>query len=147
MFIRSYQPDDRTPLLEVLDRLIPEFFVPEERADFEQYLLNEREDYFVVEVDQRVVAGGGINYFPAERTARLSWDLVDPAFHGRQIGSALVQHRLAVVRSNQLVDTVIVRTSQLAESFYQKQGFQRIHFQADFWGKGFDLVVMEWIHR
>lgn len=143
MIVRPFEEKDTVHLLQVLDKLIPTYFAPEERADYVHYLQLEREDYFVLEFENEVVAGGGVNYFLSERTARLSWDLVHPDFHGKNLGTELVHKRLELLQANDQIETIFVRTSQLAESFYQKQGFQRIDFQADFWGKGFDLVVME----
>ena len=140
--IRKYQSEDKDAVMALIDLNIPEYFDESERHDFEDYLENEREDYFVIEQDGKIVASGGINYFRDEHTARISWDMVHPDHHGKGLGRQLVDHRLAVIKSTPGVRNVIVRTSQLAHNFYAKSGFVLDEVKEDFWAPGFDLYLM-----
>lgn len=90
-----------------------------------------------------IIGSGGINYFPTEKTARISWDMVHPVYHGKGIGRSLVEHRLAVIREKTDYRNVIVRTSQITFIFYQKMGFSLDKVEKDYWAKGFDLYVMK----
>ena len=78
MNIRSYRPSDKEEVLKLIQENTPKFFAPEETKDLANYLDQEREDYFVVEENETVIGAGGINYFPSENTARISWDMISP---------------------------------------------------------------------
>ncbi len=80
--LRPYLPQDKQNLLTLLKLNTPRFFDPSEAADFADYLEHHREDYFVVELGENIVGCGGINYFPEEATARLSWDVIHPDYQG-----------------------------------------------------------------
>jgi hypothetical protein len=41
------------------------------------------------------------------------------------------------------VDKLVVRTSQMASSFFEKFGFATTDIQKDFWAPGIDLHYME----
>lgn len=141
--IRAYTPADQPALLELMKRLVPNYFAPEEIADFQHYLNHERDDYFVLIVDDRVVACGGINYgVDGAGTARLSWDMVHPELQGRGLGQYLTNYRLSVCRQKQ-IQKVIVRTSQHAHVFYQKLGFTCREVHPDYWARGYDMYWME----
>lgn len=137
--IRPYTPADQEALLQILRLNTPDYFAPEEEADFVLYLQERREDYFVVEEAGQVVASGGLNYFDGYTWARISWDLVHPAFQGKGIGRSLTVFRLNEVRKKSSVRFIQVRTSQLVYPFYQKLGFELEKVEKDFWAPGIDL--------
>lgn len=141
--IRSYIPQDRHELIALLRLNIPQYFAESEEGDYAEYLSNHLEDYFVVEEQGEVVGAGGINYFPEQGQARISWDVVHPAFQGKGIGRKLTQHRIDLVRENPDIHLLIVRTTQLVHTFYEKMGFTLVKTEKDFWAKGFDLYQME----
>lgn len=143
VIIRAFNNADKRDLLDIIDQNTPQYFATSERVDFEHYLENELEDYFVVEYQNQVIAGGGINYHYENRKAKISWDLVIPLYHGKGIGKLLLNHRLRILRKDQNIASIQVRTSQLAYQFYAKAGFQLIKKEKDFWAKGFDLYWME----
>ena len=143
MMIRPYQVSDQPALLQLLQLNTPTYFAPSEKADYEHYLTHEIEDYFVLEADQQLVGAGGINYVEEGKSARISWDLLHPDFQGKGLGSKLVQYRLAHIKRREGIAQVVVRTSQLAYPFYEKQGFKLMHTQKDFWAPGFDLYQLQ----
>lgn len=138
--IRSYKKEDKVPLQDLLSRNIPKYFAHEEAEQFTQYLENEIEDYFVVEMKGNIVGAGGINYIPTQQMARLSWDFIHPDYHRQGIGKWLVNHRIAQIKKYPEIKKVEVRTSQLAFSFYEKAGFVITQTKKNFWAPGFDLV-------
>lgn len=143
MLIRPYSPQDKTALLRLLMLNIPQYFDISEYAYFDIYLDQYCEDYFVAQTETGIVGAGGINYFPDENTARLSWDIVHPEKHSKGIGRALVLHRLALLRQNPICHLVVVRTSQFAYRFYEKMGFILQKTEKDFWSEGYDLYLMQ----
>ena len=130
-------------MIELLSANTPDFFDLSEEKDLKVYLEKEVEDYFVVEENHELIGAGGINYFPEERTARISWDIVKPDSQGKGIGKKLTEYRLNHLKNNNKVDLIVVRTTQLVFKFYEKMGFKLMKVEKDFWAKGFDLYLME----
>ena len=84
--IRNYTKKDKSTLIELLRQNTPEYFDPSEEIEFINYLDHELEDYFVYELDFKIIGAGGINYFLEEKSARISWDMVDSKSQGKGIG-------------------------------------------------------------
>jgi len=141
--IRKYISNDKEAVIQLLDMNTPEFFDKSEKEDYVWYLENEIEDYFVAEENKEIVGAGGINYFPDEKTARISWDMVKPNSQGKGVGRKLTEHRIKHLNKNDGIDLLVVRTTQLVFKFYEKLGFKLIKIEKDFWADGFDLYQME----
>jgi ribosomal protein S18 acetylase RimI-like enzyme len=140
---RPYKTTDFDVMLHLLEQNTPGFFAKEEREDYVHYLKEKREDYFIAVMQGRTVAGGGINYFPEEHVARISWDVVHPEFQGVGIGTALLKYRLLKIRKTPDIHTLVVRTTQLVYKFYENQGFKLKKIKPDYWSAGYDLYYME----
>ena len=143
MKIRPYRTTDYPAVLHILSDNVPRYFAPEEVSDLADYLRYEREDYFVVEEEERMVGSGGINYLPDWSTAVLSWGFLHPDFQRRGIGRRLAEHRIEHIKGQNEYIKIRVRTSQLTWLFYQKLGFTLLETQRDYWAKGYDLYHME----
>lgn len=139
--IRPYHPPDKERLLEILNLNVPKSFAKSEVEDFSFYLDHEIEKYFVAETGNQIVGAGGINYDEDGKTGKISWDFINPDFHGLGIGSALLKYRLEILKTEGL-ETISVRTSQLAFRFYEKHGFVLKEVIKDYWAEGFDLYSM-----
>lgn len=140
--IRNYSKSDENQVLNIFRLNTPTFFDSSEEQDLVVYLDQEIEDYFLVEENGEVLGCGGINYLYDQQSARLSWDFLHPESQGKGIGRALVQYRLNKIAKNSRIKTVVVRTSQMADKFYQKMGFSLVSVKKDYWAKGFDLYEM-----
>jgi ribosomal protein S18 acetylase RimI-like enzyme len=127
--------------LEIIQFNIPQYFAQEEKDELKHYLENEVEDYFIVETDNRIVAGGGINYPVNQNFATISWDLIHPDFQGIRIGSELLKFRISHIQ-NKGFTKIRVRTSQQAFGFYEKHNFTLQEVIPDYWAKGYDLYDM-----
>lgn len=141
--IRPYQIKDKPSVLQLLQKNIPQYFAPSEYHDLVDYLAKEREDYFVIEQAGALIGAGGINYFPEEKKARISWDFLDPDAQGQGLGSQLLAHRIDHIRKQKNYIRIEVRTSQFAFQFYKKGGFETQKIIKDYWAPGFDLYLME----
>lgn len=137
-----YSVFHKVPILELFHLNSPKYFAPYEEKDLLHYLEQEREDYFVIEVDSEIVGCGGINYSEDKKIAKISWDIMHPDFHGKGLGSELLRFRLEKIKGNKTVEQIIVRTSQLAFRFYEKNGFKLVEIQENYWAEGFDLYLM-----
>lgn len=143
--IRSYTEEDRLLVLELLAANTPRFFSPKEKQDFEHYLDHEIEQYFVAEVDGQIVGCGGINFANDPTTGKMSWDIIHPDFQGQGIGKACLEYRIEILKKFPRLDRIIVRTSQHAFHFYEKNGFELLDIHPDYWEKGFDMYLMKYV--
>lgn len=141
--IREYSNKDKAGLIDLLRKNTPEYFDFSEETDFVNYLENEVEYYFVYEENSQIIGAGGINYFQKERLARISWDMIDPNYQGKGIGSKLVRHRIDYLNKNPNIEFIVVRTTQLVYKFYEKMGFELEKIEKDFWAKNYDLYQMK----
>ncbi|HEX8516033.1 MAG TPA: GNAT family N-acetyltransferase [Bacteroidia bacterium] len=141
--IRNYKTEDKEEVLHLLRSNIPRYFAPEEEKDLVHYLEHEIESYFVIVMDERIAGCGGYNFSDNKKTGILSWDFLHPDFQGMSLGSELVKFRVKLLRSTQ-VEKIIVRTSQFAWKFYEKQGFKLIEKAEDYWAKGYHMYKMEY---
>jgi N-acetylglutamate synthase-like GNAT family acetyltransferase len=142
MTIRNYRQQDKPHVITLMRLNIPKYFDASEEPGFVNYLDHEREDYFVVETDGKLIGAGGINYEDDGQTGIISWDMIHPDYQGKGIGRALTQHRLDVMYNKPELSTIRVRTTQLTDQFYAKMGFQLERTEKDFWAKGLDLYQM-----
>ena len=141
--IREYSNKDKPKVIELLRKNTPEYFDISEENDFENYLENEIEDYYVFEENSKIIGAGGINYFTEQKVARISWDMIDPKYQGNGIGKKLTKYRINHLNSNSKIESIIVRTTQLVFKFYEKLGFELEKVEKDFWAKDFDLYQMK----
>lgn len=140
--IRKYHISDKPELMEILQMNTPQYFAETEIKDFDHYLDSAIEQYFVIEINDKIVGSGGINFEKASKTGKLSWDIINPNFQGKGLGTDLLKHRIALLHSMPDVEKITVRTSQFAFQFYEKNGFVLEETQKDFWAKGFDMYKM-----
>ena len=141
--IAPYKDSYKQELITLLELNTPEYFDPIELDDFKEYLDVHREEYYVVKDKDLIIGCGGINYFPDESMARISWDAIHPDHQGKGVGTRLVEHRIGCIKKNQGVKTIVVRTTQLVYKFYEKAGFKLVKTTKDFWAPGFDLYQLE----
>lgn len=140
--IRDYRTSDHTKLIEILKSNVPKYFAASEIKDFQYYLENEIEQYFVIEHNGVIIGSGGINFANNNTIGRISWDLIDPKFQKMGVGRKLLQHRLEKLKAITTLESITVRTSQFVYQFYEKNGFVLQSIKHDYWAEGFDLYEM-----
>lgn len=144
IIIRPYTPDDKPIVVALLQLNIPTYFAPEEKADFEIYLDEKIDLYYVVESNNEIIGCGGINLAENGTVGKISWDVFHPQFQGKGWGGQLLQYRINVLKEMPQILKITVRTSQVAYRFYEKMGFKTTEIIKDYWAKGFDLYAMEY---
>ncbi len=142
--IRAYDPNDKADVIQLIRLNTPAFFATEEEKELDKYLENERELYYVLLYDQKIVGSGGINFADDETTGKISWDLFHPEYQGKSLGKMLLEFRIEKLKSIKSINKITVRTSQVAYGFYEKQGFEVFEIIKDYWAKGFDLYNMKY---
>ena len=142
VIIRNYTYSDKDSVLKLIQLNTPKYFAASEEIDLENYLQNEIDLYYVLEVDGSIVGSGGINFDDSMTIAVLSWDIIDPEYQGKSFGSQILNYRLEQLKKISSIQKIIVRTSQLTYEFYEKQGFKTVEIHKDYWSKGFDMYFM-----
>lgn len=125
----------------------PRQFRPAEEADLDEYLEHRRELYYVLLANGTIAGCGGINFADGGTTAKISWDIVHPAWQGRSLGTRLLEYRIEKLESLGGIRRITVRTSRQAHRFYEKRGFVLREVRRDYWAEGFDLYAMEYTGR
>lgn len=143
MNIREYTSTDRENVIELLRLNTPGYFSPTEEKDLIYYLENHLENYFVIDVENKLLGCGGFNSSDTAEMIRLSWDIIHPQYQGKGLGSALTKFRIERIRKIKGVKTISVRTSQLVYKFYEKLEFELKEAIKDYWAEGFDMYRLE----
>ena len=142
IIIREYRSSDRQSMIHLLRLNTPAFFSPLEECDLEVYLDNHIGHYFVLEFNGEIAGCGGFNFSDNFKTGKISWDIFNPAYQGRGLGSLLLQYRIEKMKNSFGMKEIIVRTSQHAHGFYEKNQFLLQHVEKDYWAPGYDLYLM-----
>ncbi len=138
---RPYTHADREACLELFDENCPEFFAPNERDDYANFLDAEPEGYEACIVGDRIAGAFGLIAGNARRM-HLNWILLDPKFQGLGIGSAIMG-RITTLAMAAGIHVVDIAASHKSAPFFAKFGAvvtARIH---DGWGPGMYRVDME----
>jgi N-acetylglutamate synthase-like GNAT family acetyltransferase len=147
MKIRRYVTEDRSPCLEVFTSNVPAYFAASDELEFVRYLEKGPGPFYVVDVDGRIVACGGVAVdHPEPNVATLCWGMVAASFHRHGIGSALLDFRVRILTTEHpSVKRVRVNTTQVAQPFFEHHGFVAKSVRTDGYGTGLDHVVMDYI--
>lgn len=141
---RDYRPADAEACLALFDANVPRYFDPTERDGFAAFLASPSCPYLVGE-DERgvVVACGGWFVEPHDDTlGGLAWGILHPSLHGRGIGRELLEVRLVRLRQIEGLRSILVRTSQHTQRFFERAGFAVAAHRRDGHAPGIDFVEM-----
>ena len=142
LFFRRYTEQDRPACLSVFASNVPRYFREHEQADFESYIGDSGEPFFVIESSGSIVGCGGYA-IPAEGTiADLCWGMIAQGHHGTRLGEYLLLGRLAAIVTEPGITGVRLGTCQLTQGFFQRYGFEIRHTQHDGIAAGLDEVEM-----
>lgn len=142
--IREYETKDKNEIINLIRLNTPEFFAADEEKDLIQYLETERDLYYVLLYNGKIVGCGGINFTENKTIGKISWDIFHPNYQGKSLGTKLLKHRIDKLNSIDGIQKITVRTSQVAYKFYEKQGFELFEIKKDYWADGFDMYNMEY---
>jgi GNAT superfamily N-acetyltransferase len=98
--------------------------------------------YFVLEQFGQIAACRGWALDTAG-VADLTWGMVRRNFHRRGLGRELLRFRLNAIRNDGRATLVRVRTAQLVQGFFVREGFSVVDVVLNGFGAGLDKVTME----
>jgi N-acetylglutamate synthase-like GNAT family acetyltransferase len=139
--IRPYSVRDLDAVIAIFRSNIPKYFVESEELELREYLADGVKNYYVLELDGKVVGAGGIA-LNADDTVSLCWGMVHNDHLGTGLGKLLTEHRLD--RSQDLFagKPIVTSTSQHTEGFYKRFGFVTVERTPDGFGPGIDICRM-----
>lgn len=138
--IRPYLAADRQACLAIFRSNLPRYFDPSELPEFEEFLAQSTQDYFVAQRGGVVLACGGC--YVRDGVGYLSWGMVSRAHHHAKMGTALLAWRVDLVFSQPDIAEIRIDTSQHTAGFFARHGFQTTRQTADGFGVGIDQVSM-----
>lgn len=123
MILRPYTPADQDDCLSLIDGNTPTFFAPHERAEFETFLDDPGDRYWVVEDEAGTVIGcSGYWIVSGTPVAIITWTMVARSWHGRGVGRWLLLTCLHHLCRLPAIRTVSLETSQYVTGFYERVG-------------------------
>lgn len=138
---RHYTSDDRHICLALFDANCPQFFAPNERADYASFLDGSPRDYELCLVDGQVAGAFGLIGNGHVRR-RLNWILLDPRFQGFGAGRAIMS-RVVTRAALDKVQAVDIAASHKSAPFFEKCGALTMSVTENGWGPGMHRVDME----
>ncbi|MEM7348672.1 MAG: GNAT family N-acetyltransferase [Chloroflexota bacterium] len=126
--------------LEIFDANCPQYFAPNERDDYLEFLNDPIPTYQVVLLGEVIVGGVGLSPSVQNR-ARLSWILLDPTLQKSGIGAFIMD--TVITRSKQQhIEIVDIAASHLSEPFFARFGATRQQYIEHGWGPEMHKVDM-----
>lgn len=135
---RPYKNADREHCLAIFDANCPEFFAPNERDDYADFLDGPTEAYEVCLLDGKVAGAFGLFGAPA-RERGLSWILLDPAHQRAGLGSEIMSRILKAGKGC----LIHIGASHKSAPFFERFGAVTLQTFTDGWGPGMHRVDME----
>ena len=137
---RGYLSTDKAACLELFDANCPEYFAPNERKDYENFLEANPENYELCFVAGPLVGAFGLMHESA-RDRNLRWILLDPSSQGLGIG-AMIMERVILHASESGARVLNIAASHKSAPFFAKFGSTKVTVTANGWGPGLDRVDM-----
>ena len=138
---RPYREADHQPCISIFDANCPEFFAPNERQDYEEFLEPVPGDYEVCEVEGKVLGAFGL-FVDSEDMKTLNWILLDPQTQGNGVGSTIMKRVIQLSRASK-TRVVKIAASHKSAPFFARFGASTIFLTKNGWGPGMDRVDME----
>ncbi|MEZ4588740.1 MAG: GNAT family N-acetyltransferase [Gemmatimonadales bacterium] len=138
---RPFGSVDLAACLRLFDANCPEFFAPAEQADYRAFLATEPDGYELCVAGGRVVGAFGL-IGDDPRSRRLNWIMLDPAFRGRGLGSAIMSRVLASARRAG-VRVIEIAASHKSAPFFDRFGASPVRVTEHGWGRDMHRVDME----
>jgi N-acetylglutamate synthase-like GNAT family acetyltransferase len=127
--------------LRLFDANCPEFFAPNERRDYEDFLNTHPATYELCIVEESVVGVFGLMGNSANYRS-LNWIMLDPTSQGLGLGTAIMER--VVLKARELaVQKVAIAASQKSAPFFAKFGASEQATTENGWGPGMHRVDME----
>ena len=137
---QRYEPGDYAACLALFGANSPEFFAPNEEADYREFLTASPDWYEVCIRTGDVIGAYGLEQIRPS-TGAVRWILLHPTAHGAGIGSRVMNRLIERARASGLT-TVLIAASQKSAPFFARFGAVVLEERANGWGPGLDRIDM-----
>lgn len=137
---RPYAPSDEAACCAILEANTPEFFAPNEYADFCAFLKDQPVNYQVCELEDQIVGAFGLA--PSGNTASLNWIMLSPEAQGKGVGRAMMEWAIDYCRRERLTRMAIAASHRSAP-FFARFGAIEIRRTEHGWGPDMHRIDME----
>ena len=142
MNVRLYRSEDLDSVIHIFRSNIPKYFGPDEEPGLRNFLSDERcGDYYVAEIEGKVVGAGGIA-LNDDNTVSLCWGMLRSDHIGKGLGREFTEFRIDKSREKFGSLPLVISTSQHTQGFYEKLGFRLVTHQPHGFGPGIDICKM-----
>lgn len=138
---RNYSRTDQVICLNIFDANCPEYFAPNEKADYLKFLDSCPEEYELCEVSGKVMGAFGL-FGRGEKTADLNWILLDPNSQGKGVGSLIMSRVSSLARASEK-NVVHIAASHKSAPFFARFGAEITTVTDHGWGPDMHRVDME----
>ncbi len=145
MNLRPYTQADKDACLSLIDGNTPTFFAPHERDEFDTFLNDPGDAYWVVEDEAGAVIGcSGYWIISNTPVAVITWTMVARSWHGRGVGRRLLLTCLHHLCRTPAIQTVRLETSQHVTGFYERVcGFRIEEIEENGFAPGLHKIRMD----
>jgi len=131
MDLRPYLPSDRDACLAIFDSNAPQFPALGDRSEFERFLDQSGNRYFVMEHEGATIGCGGYQVAPEPGVASLVWGLVSRDQQRQGLGRFLLMYRLREIGKLNGIERVLADVPAATERFFASQGFKMAGSRGD----------------
>ncbi|MCE3226094.1 MAG: family N-acetyltransferase [Bacteroidetes bacterium] len=107
------------------------------------YDSNEKEAFYVTELNANVVGCGGYYIPKTDKKAKMTWGMVDSLHHKKGIGKLLLEFRIKIIEEQFPSHSIELDTSQHTFPFFEKLGFHVTKITENGYGTGlhrYDMI-------
>ena len=138
---RLFTGAEKLACLALFDVNCPQFFTPNERVDYAEFLDASPFSYELCAVNGEVVGAFGLSENGLQQSS-LKWVLLNPNFQGMGIGSAIM-NRISAVVHQAGARLVKIAASHKSAPFFVNFGAIEIAAMKNGWGPGMHRIDME----
>jgi N-acetylglutamate synthase-like GNAT family acetyltransferase len=138
---RPFEATDKKSCLTLFDRNSPEYFSPNERMEYAQFLDSRPDYYQVCILDNHVIGAYGI-YTASGSCASLHWILFSPPVQGHGLGSIVMSLAIEELKEKK-IPLLNISASHKSAPFFARFGAKDIKTTPDGWGHGMHRIDME----
>jgi len=155
--ILPFQKKHLNDCLSIFESNCPPFFDPSEKILFTRFLdslitdkpirKSIQKNFFFVAVAIKtndVVGCGGYYSVKGAKQIRFSWGMVLNSWHGKRIGTQLVDYRIDKIRRNFQGFDINLDTSQHTFEFYMKNKFSVLSIEKEGYSKDLDKYELKY---
>ena len=135
----SYNPELELACMALFDANCPQFFAPNERDDYLDFLKSQPVGYQVCLLNDEVVGAFGLLKHNQEYA--INWIMLSPKTQGSGIGKQVMEHVIAS-SVDQGIDRISIAASHLSAPFFAKFGAVAVNEIEHGWGQDMHRIDM-----